>query len=104
MIRTGILANYYSADSIGCEFNRITFYSKNDSSVYSIHDGFLAIQKNNTTRTFNLPIAEIGEAEMNDRQYVRIEFIWTPENIQIRLPRYSFPSQSVNAFFKKING
>ncbi len=104
MIRSGIMTSYYFADSIACQANRLTFFKDEDSTVYRIEEGNLLIQKGNSARTFNVPVEEIGNTEMNGNLYVKLEFIWTPKNIEIRLPRYSFPEQSVNAFFKNIHG
>jgi hypothetical protein len=104
MVRSGVYTNYYSSDSLACQNNRLVFYRENDSTVYSIDEGKLAIELNNNLKKISLPVEEIGNTEMNGKQYVKMEFIWTPRNLQIRLPRYSFPEQSVNAFFKNING
>lgn len=104
MIRSGIMTNYYYADSIACQSNKLVFYKNEDSTVYQVSEGNLVIKKGNSVRALNVPVEEIGNMEKDGNAYMKLEFIWTPENIEIRLPRYSFPVQSVNAFFKNIHG
>lgn len=79
MVRSTIWKDFYEADSIQCQDNLLTIYSKGKILIYSIKKEQLHRQNNGVKVNLKFEVASIHEKMEDEHRTFYIEFVWKGE-------------------------